>query len=67
MYQTYILRCTDQTLYTGITTDLTRRMRRTFFRQRKMCQIYPTSQTPKTRKSLGVGKQSASVKIRISY
>ena len=30
MYQTYILRCTDQTLYTGITTDLTRRMQEHF-------------------------------------
>lgn len=67
MYQTYILRCTDQTLYTGITTDLTRRMEEHFSRRRKMCQIHPTPQTPKIRNGMGIRKQSASIKIRISY
>ena len=30
MYHTYILRCQDNTLYTGITTDLPRRMQEHF-------------------------------------
>ncbi len=30
MYYTYILRCTDNSLYTGITTDLERRMKEHF-------------------------------------
>ena len=32
MYYTYILRCQDNSLYTGITTDLKRRMQEHFSR-----------------------------------
>ena len=49
MYYTYILRCQDTTLYTGITTDLTRRMHEHFSSRRQMCQIHPKTQTPKAR------------------
>ena len=54
MYQTYILRCTDHSLYTGITTDLERRMEEHFSRRRKMRQIYSASQTSKARNGVGV-------------
>jgi len=45
MYQTYILRCTDQTLYTGITTDLTRRMQEHFSGNEK-CAKYTLRHKP---------------------
>ena len=35
LYYTYILRCTDGTLYTGITTDLQRRMEEHFNQNEK--------------------------------
>ena len=38
-YYTYILRCTDGTLYTGITTDLQRRMEE-HFNQNEKCAKY---------------------------
>lgn len=38
-YYTYILRCTDNTLYTGITTDLERRMKE-HFSQNEKCAKY---------------------------
>ena len=38
-YYTYILRCTDNTLYTGITTDLQRRMEE-HFSQNEKCAKY---------------------------
>lgn len=38
-YFTYILRCTDNTLYTGITTDLERRMKE-HFSQNEKCAKY---------------------------
>ena len=38
-YYTYILRCTDNTLYTGITTDLERRMEE-HFSQNEKCAKY---------------------------
>lgn len=39
MYYTYILRCTDNSLYTGITTDLDRRMDE-HFHKTKQCAKY---------------------------
>lgn len=35
MYYTYMLRCTDNSIYTGITTDLTRRMNEHFSKLEK--------------------------------
>lgn len=35
MYYTYILRCSDNTLYTGICTDIERRMKEHFSKNKK--------------------------------
>lgn len=35
MYYTYILRCNDHSLYTGITSDLNRRMHEHFYKTKK--------------------------------
>ena len=35
MYYVYMLRCTDNSLYTGITTDLERRMSEHFSKDKK--------------------------------
>ena len=35
MYYVYMLRCTDNSLYTGITTDLERRMKEHFSKDKK--------------------------------
>ena len=35
MYYTYMLRCTDNSIYTGITTDLERRMSEHFSKDKK--------------------------------
>lgn len=67
MYYTYILRCTDNSLYTGMTKDLTRRMQEHFSGRRKMCQIHFASQTAKVRDGLGKRKSNIGIEIRISY
>lgn len=46
MYFTYILRCEDNSLYTGITTDLERRMEEHFSKGEK-CAKYTYRHTPK--------------------
>lgn len=46
MYYTYILRCQDNSLYTGITTDLTRRMQEHFSAGEK-CAKYTLRHKPK--------------------
>lgn len=46
MYFTYILRCEDNSLYTGITTDLDRRMEEHFSKGEK-CAKYTYRHTPK--------------------
>lgn len=46
MYFTYILRCEDNSLYTGITTDLDRRMEEHFSKGEK-CAKYTFRHTPK--------------------
>lgn len=35
MYYTYMLRCEDNSIYTGMTTDLTRRMKEHFSKDKK--------------------------------
>ena len=46
MYYTYILRCTDNSLYTGITTNLNRRMQE-HFTQGEKCAKYTLRHSPK--------------------
>ena len=45
MYYTYILRCSDNSLYTGITNNLERRMKEHFNRTKK-CAKYTLRHTP---------------------
>lgn len=45
MYYTYILRCSDNSLYTGITNNLERRMKE-HFNQTKKCAKYTLRHTP---------------------
>lgn len=47
MYYVYILRCTNNSLYTGITTDVERRMREHFSKDKK-CAKYTMTHTPKS-------------------
>lgn len=42
MYYTYMLRCTDNSIYTGITSDLERRMKEHFSKNEK-CAKYTAS------------------------
>lgn len=42
MYYIYMLRCEDNSIYTGITVDLERRMKEHFEKTRKMRKIYTT-------------------------
>ena len=42
MYYTYMLRCTDNSIYTGITSDLERRMEE-HFSQNEKCAKYTSS------------------------
>lgn len=46
MYYIYMLRCEDNSIYTGITTDLERRMNEHFEKSEK-CAKYTNSHTPK--------------------
>ena len=39
MYYTYMLRCTDNSIYTGITTNIERRMEE-HFKQNEKCAKY---------------------------
>lgn len=45
MYYTYMLRCEDNSIYTGITTSVERRMKE-HFEQGKMCAKYTLRHTP---------------------
>lgn len=45
MYYTYIIRCVDNSLYTGITKDLERRMKEHFNKTEK-CAKYTLKHTP---------------------
>jgi putative endonuclease len=45
-YYTYVLRCTDNSLYAGITTDVKRRMEE-HFSQGEKCAKYTKHHTPK--------------------
>ena len=47
MYYTYILRCTNNSLYTGITTDLKRRMEEHFAQDKKCAKYTLTHQAKK--------------------
>ena len=46
MYYTYMLRCEDNSIYTGITTDVKRRMEEHFSKDSK-CAKYTKSHNPK--------------------
>lgn len=46
MYYIYMLRCEDDSIYTGITTDLERRMSE-HFEQNEKCAKYTNSHTPR--------------------
>lgn len=46
MYYTYILRCMDNSLYTGMTKDLTRRLRRTLLSVGDKCAKYTLRHKP---------------------
>ena len=46
MYYTYMLRCEDNSIYTGITTDIKRRMKEHFEKDKK-CAKYTFRHTPK--------------------
>ncbi len=46
MYYIYMLRCEDNSIYTGITTDLERRMTE-HFEKNERCAKYTNSHTPK--------------------
>lgn len=46
MYYVYMLRCTDNSIYTGITTDVERRMEEHFSRDKK-CAKYTLTHKPK--------------------
>lgn len=51
MYYIYMLRCMDNSIYTGITTDLERRMEEHFGKDKK-CAKYTESHTPKKLESV---------------
>ena len=40
MYYVYMLRCEDNSIYTGITTDLKKRMKEHFEKDKKKCAKY---------------------------
>lgn len=46
MYYVYMLRCEDNSIYTGITTDVKRRMNEHFNKDKK-CAKYTLNHTPK--------------------
>ena len=56
MYYTYMLRCEDNSIYTGITTDVKRRMKEHFERGEKMCQVYSKASCKKTGSRMGKRK-----------
>ncbi len=47
MYYTYMLRCEDNSIYTGITSDLERRMEEHFSRDKKCAKYTATHQAKK--------------------
>lgn len=47
MYYTYMLRCTDNSIYTGITSDLKRRMEEHFLQNEKCAKYTATHQAEK--------------------
>lgn len=47
MYYVYMLRCVDNSIYTGITTDITRRMKEHFSKD-KVCAKYTKNHTAKS-------------------
>jgi len=51
MYYIYMLRCEDNSIYTGITTDINRRMQEHFGKDKK-CAKYTYTHTPKKLESL---------------
>lgn len=40
MYYTYMLRCADNSIYTGMTNDLEKKIRRTCKQEQKWSKIY---------------------------
>ena len=51
MYYIYMLRCENNSIYTGITTDVERRMQEHFSKDKK-CAKYTLTHTPKKLESL---------------
>ena len=47
MYYTYMIRCKDESIYTGITTDLERRMEEHFSKDKKCAKYTKTHQAKK--------------------
>lgn len=47
MYYTYMLRCEDNSIYTGITSDLERRMKEHFSKDKKCAKYTATHQAKK--------------------
>lgn len=58
MYYTYILRCCDNTLYTGITADINRRMSEHFLQNEK-CAKYTRTHKAKKLESLWISENRA--------
>ena len=65
MYLTYILRCEDDTLYTGIAADLERRMRQHFSKD-KRCARYTRWHTAKQLEAAWESEDRASAS-RLEY
>lgn len=58
MYYTYILRCCDNTLYTGITSDISKRMTE-HFSQNEKCAKYTRTHKAKKLESLWISENRA--------
>ena len=58
MYYTYILRCSDNSLYTGITADINRRMSE-HFSQNEKCAKYTRTHKPAKLESVWISENRA--------
>ena len=66
MYYVYILRCEDNSLYTGITSDVKRRVSEHFF-QKSRCARYTKSHKVKDLAAVfGAGDKSSALKCEIA-
>lgn len=67
MYYTYMLRCTDDSIYTGITTDLERRMDEHFTQGEKCAKYTKRHKAKKLEAAWSSEDRKTSFKIRILY